>query len=230
MVCRMPRGITSVRAPATSQELAQRAQALRRFAPFTDEDLTGLPGQRLVLRAGQHFLKAGEQASEVVLVLSGALREYYVLPDGSERTRNFGLPGDFAGSLDDLLSNGPSKVWIVAEQDTVLITSSWLLYQRLVATHPMWTRFSRVMAERLYQIKAQREYELLALDAQARYRAALSRWPQLEALYTQRDIASYIGVTPVHLSRLRSAGRPKKLARAPGKPPAIPRTERARRA
>ena len=226
----MPKGITTVRAPATPLELVARSQALRKLAPFSDDDLAGLPGQRLVLPAGSHFLKAGDHANEVALLLSGALREYYVLPDGTERTRNFHLPGVFAGSLADLLSNAPSKVWIVAERDTVLLTSPWLLYQRLVATHTSWTQFARVMAERLYQDKAQREYELLALDARGRYAAALARWPQLERVFSQRDIASYVGITPVHLSRLRAATRPARAARAAGKAPATRQKVRARKA
>jgi hypothetical protein len=42
----------------------------------------------------------------------------------------------------------------------------------------------------------------------------MSRWPRLEEFFTQRDIASYIGITPVHLSRLRAKARPLRPRRA----------------
>ena len=61
------------------------------------------------------------------------------------------------------------------------------------------------MAGALYMVKVERECELLALDAAQRYRATLDRWPRLEVIHSQKDMASYIGITPVHLSRLRGA-------------------------
>ena len=99
-------------------------------------------------------------------------------------------------------------------------------YLDQVERRPAWMRFAREIAQRLYLAKAQREYELLALDAAQRYRLALERWPQLERYCTQRAIASYIGITPVHLSRLRRLQG--KTATRPGNRPAAPRTARGR--
>lgn len=50
----------------------------------------------------------------------------------------------------------------------------------------------------------EREFELLGLDAEARYRCFLERYPGLEASVSQRSVASYLGGTPEHLSRLRA--------------------------
>jgi CRP-like cAMP-binding protein len=63
------------------------------------------------------------------------------------------------------------------------------------------------VTERLYLLKSEREYELLALDAEQRYRAFQARYPGLEARVTQRHVASYLGITPEHLSRLRARAR-----------------------
>lgn len=193
---------------ADAAEMAALRLALRAAAPLADADLAALPPpSRLSLAPGAAFLRAGERANQVATILSGALREYYILADGSERTKGFNLPGGFAGSLSDLLSGEPSKTWVVAERPTILLATPWADYLHLVQTRPAWQRFAREIAERLYRAKAQREYELLALDAATRYRLALERWPELEKIYSQRDIASYVGITPVHLSRLRAAGR-----------------------
>ena len=185
------------------------ALALNRISPLAPEDLARLtPLHRSYWPRGSHVLRAGDLAKQVSFVVSGALREYYVLPDGHERTRSFNLPGDFAGSMSDLISHAPSRTWVTAEAQTTLISVDWTVYRQLAETHAAWARFARRMAEELYLRKVEREYELLALDAAARYQHTLQRWPDLESLFTQRDIASYIGITAVHLSRLRGRGEP----------------------
>lgn len=188
------------------------------LSPLNDDDLAESARlcQRLCLDKGQALLRAGEQAHLVGFVVSGGLREHYVLADGGERTKGFSLPGWFAGSLSDLLSNEASKVWIEAAAPSVLLALPWADVRHWQETRPAWTRFGWRVAERLYMMKVEREYELLAMDAAARLDATLSRWPTLEQVFSQRDIASYVGVTPVHLSRLRTA---KAASPAPGSPP-----------
>lgn len=179
--------------------------ALNRISVLPDEDFQALtPLHRQCWPKGSLPLKAGELAHQAAFVLSGALREYYLLPDGAERTRSFNLPGDLAGSLSDLLGQTPSLTWVAAETDSVLLAIDWSVYQQLVNTRPAWARFSGKLAESLYLRKVEREYELLGLNALERYRRTLLRWPSLESRFSQRDIASYIGITPVHLSRLRA--------------------------
>lgn len=194
------------------------------LSPLGDDDLAEAAGlcTRLSLDKGQALLRASEQAHLVGFVVSGGLREHYVLPDGSERTKGFSMPGWFAGSLSDLISGEASKVWIEAAVPSVLLTLPWAEVRRWQETRPAWTRFGWRVAERLYMMKVEREYELLAMDAAARLDATLARWPTLEQVFSQKDIASYVGVTPVHLSRLRtsrSTGQAKAASPAPGSPP-----------
>lgn len=182
-------------------------QAMDALSPMSEPDLAEVAQlcQRQCLDKGQALLRAGEQAHRVGFVISGGLREHYVLTDGSERTKGFSMPGWFAGSLSDLISDAPSKVWIEAAAPSVLLTLPWAAIRQWQDSRPAWTRFAWRVAERLYMMKVEREYELLAMDAAARLEATLARWPTLEQVFSQRDIASYVGVTPVHLSRLRSA-------------------------
>lgn len=199
-------------------ELAALRHALRAVSPLSDEDLDALTAhsQRIQLDKGGSLLQAGQRACTTAFVLSGGLREYYVLEDGNERTKGFNLPGEFGGSLSDLLSDRPSRVWITAEAPTALVCTPWEIYDRLSHDRPAWSAFARRFAETLYLIKVEREFELLALDAARRYARAKQRWPMLEAVFSQKDIASYVGVTPVHLSRLRAGAHAGGEASAPG--------------
>ena len=191
---------------ADDAEFRDLRRALAAVTPLSEAALQAFPRPRRVeLAAGEVFLAVGERALETALVHRGGLREVYLLPDGRERTRSFNLPGEFAGSLSDLLAAAPSRLCVVAEVPSVLLLTRWADYLALVDSSPDWQRFARRLAEQLYLRKVEREYELLALDAADRHRAALARWPTLEQVFRQHHIASYLGVTPVHLSRLRRA-------------------------
>lgn len=177
---------------------------LCQISPLNELEQGLLPPVHIVHYAkGSWVLKAGEQATQVAFVMSGALREYYSLADGTERTRSFALAGEWAGSLSDLLQQQGSQTWVIAEAESILLCLDWQLLRPLTEQHLGWMRLSRQVAEDLYLKKVEREYELLALDANARYTRALTRWPELEQWFSQKDIASYVGITPVHLSRLR---------------------------
>lgn len=152
---------------------------------------------------GACLLRAGERASLVGVVVSGLMREYFITPDGVERTKNFAPAGQWTGSLPDLLGTDPARCYIVAEERTRLVLLHWEELLRLEASHPAYARLMRRSAERLLRVKAEREYELICLDAEARYQAFRTRYGALEGRLSARHVASYVGITPVHLSRLR---------------------------
>jgi CRP-like cAMP-binding protein len=186
---------------------------LRRVAPLTDDDLAALDGGARVrgFARGEAFLRAGDVAVDCGTVLSGVMREYYPLADGREVTRGFAGAGDGVGSLSDLLSGEAARSSVVAETAARIVVLPWAHLRDAAARLPAWARFLARVTERLYLAKAAREYELLALDAEARYLRFRARYAALEAEIPLRQAASYVGVTPEHLSRLR-----RRLAASPG--------------
>ena len=159
------------------------------------------------LPRGAYLLRAGELAGEVAVVVRGLLREHFVLADGVERTKAFVLEGGFTGSLADLLSGARSRAFIVAEEPSRLLVAPFSALRSLHERDPAWRRGHERYVESLFLQKAEREYELLGLDAEARYAAFARRFPGLEARIAARHVASYLGITPVHLSRLRRRRR-----------------------
>lgn len=155
------------------------------------------------LEPGECLLRAGERATAVAVVVSGLIREYFITPAGVERTKNFSTPGQWTGSLPDLLSGTPARAFIVAEEQTRLVIVSWDDLLALELSHPAFAMLARRSAERLLLVKAEREYQLICLDAEARYQAFQERYGALESRLAARHVASYLGITPVHLSRLR---------------------------
>jgi len=175
------------------------------IAPIGDREL----GRGLALATprhlpkGSHLLRAGARATELAVVVRGLLREYFLLRDGSERTKAFVLEGGVSGSLADLLSPTPSRAFIVAGEPVRLLVMPYDSMQALGRASPPWAELGRAGLERLLLQKAEREWELLGLDAEQRYAAFRARYPSLEARVLGKHVASYLGITPVHLSRLR---------------------------
>jgi CRP-like cAMP-binding protein len=182
------------------------AKAMRALAPIDDAELA--KGAALLrvkeLEKGERFLRAGTRATEVAIVIRGLLREHFVIDDGTERTKAFVVEGEGSGSLADLLSDAPSRAFIVAEEPTRLLVVPYAQLRALALRSPAWDALGRASLERLLVIKAEREWELLALDAEERYARFRARYPALEARTLGKHVASYLGITPAHLSRLRA--------------------------
>jgi CRP-like cAMP-binding protein len=190
----------------TATQRAAIAAALRAVAPLTDFDLEAAlaEGRVQTLRRGVHLLRGGELATRAFVVLEGVLREYWVLGDGSERTKAFSVEGELIGSLSDLNSRRPSRTSIDALTPARVAIFDFARLVGLAKEHEAWMRFFQAMVLRLYLAKSEREWELLALDAAGRYARFRDRFVGIEARIPQRVVASYLGITPVHLSRLRS--------------------------
>nr|WP_244939928.1 Crp/Fnr family transcriptional regulator [Leptospira adleri] len=156
------------------------------------------------LTYGDFLVKQGKIPTEYAFVFSGVLREYYLTPNGDEYIKSFNFPGEFTGSYFDLLSKQPSTCNIRAITDCKLAVADFENLNSLFETHIAWERLGRKVAENLFLKKAKREYELLALDAEARYNILKEAYPNIEDLVPQYHIASYLGITAVSLSRIRS--------------------------
>jgi len=189
----------------TAVERAAFVEYLRRAAPLDEADLAPLAPETRVrlVPARVQFLSAGDAAVECGMVLGGLLRAYFPLEDGREVTRGFAGPGSYTGSLSDLISGEPALSSVIAEADSRIAVVPWRRIRELAAHRPAWAGFVARVTERHYVATAAREYELLALDPEARYDRFRTQHAALESVIAPRHVASYLGITPEHLSRLR---------------------------
>lgn len=159
--------------------------------------------------SGEFSLHAGDTARYSGFVLSGILREFFTTLEGQEFNKNFSLAGDFTGSLFDLITGEPSTASIQALAPTRLLLARFSDIQDLYSRHKDWERIGRLLAENLVVRKARREWEFMTLSAEERYLALLQRHPELEGI-PQYHLASYLGISPVSLSRIRRRlGKPR---------------------
>jgi CRP-like cAMP-binding protein len=158
-----------------------------------------------LFRARERLLRPGAIATDIFFVRTGLLRELYTTDKGVEVTRVFCAEGEISGSLADLLSGAPAMCGIEALEDSDLWTMPYFEVEALARDHVEWLAFVRRNAERLFVRKVRREHQLLTLPAAERYRIFVAELGHLRERIPQHLIASYLGITPVHLSRIRAA-------------------------
>lgn len=163
------------------------------------------------LAEGDALLEVGDEVTIAGLVLEGTLREVYVDEHGEERTRGFSFVGDFVGAWADVLAKRPSRTRVEALAPARVRCFEVKALRQVEAHAPDLQHALRLVAERLYVRKSDREFELLTMSASHRYDALLAQVPDVEKLVQLQHIASYLGITPVYLSRLR---RRRRAARA----------------
>ena len=155
------------------------------------------------LANGEFLLHEGDVCRYESFVVKGCLKNYYQDENGFEHIIDFLIEEWWADDLYSLLTQTASRSNIKAIEDTDVIqiskTDLELLYQKI----PKFERFFRILFQNAYI--TQREQINLALSASARdrYLLFIKQKPYAEKRFSQKDIASYLGVTPQFLSTLK---------------------------
>lgn len=191
-----------------SEDLQVFRAALTRLGPVSPAAFSALSAicAPRSFAAGQHLLRAGDRATLSFFLVRGLVRELYVGEDGAEHTRSFVREHQTTGSLLDLLSGAPAVTFIEALEPTDTVAFPYAGFDALCARHPDLGHLARRNAEAVYVRKARREHEMLALTAADRHARWLAENAALDARVSRRHLASYLGITPEHLSRLRHPG------------------------
>jgi CRP-like cAMP-binding protein len=155
------------------------------------------------LQQGDFFLRAGVQSTELAFINSGLLRFFYQTVDGKEFNKSFLPENQFAAAYSAFLTGMPARFSIQALEDSHLLVCDLTLVVKLFDHHSCWEKLGRIFAEQLYIKKETREAEFLLDDAETRYHNFQQNYPGLEDRLAQYHVASFLGITPVALSRIR---------------------------
>ncbi len=189
-----------------SPEYKKYLASMRSITDVPDAEAEKMAGifRHEQLRKGRFFVRAGEHPRKIGFIVSGILRLYYLNDKGDEFTKAFCVENEMVAAYSALLLEEPSRLFIEALEDTSLLVASYESYKRISSGHICWNIINQTMAEALIVKKEKRESALLMDDAAKRYQKFLEDYPGLEAKVRQYYIASYLGITPVSLSRIRS--------------------------
>ncbi|HEY1406449.1 MAG TPA: Crp/Fnr family transcriptional regulator [Spirochaetota bacterium] len=159
------------------------------------------------IREGDYFLHEGDIPDRFAFVSSGLFRYFYIDKKGNDCTKGFFPEDTIISSYSAMIQNRGSHFSIKALEDSVVLVihnSDWV---RLRRERPVWNLFLIAILEKGYGVKESREREFLLSDARERYLTFLKTFPGMEDRIPQHLIASYIGITPVALSRIRKKMR-----------------------
>lgn len=180
--------------------------AIERFVKLPEEDWQLLEPwlEERQLKKQSLFAMEGKINHEIGFLLEGNMRHYYT-KDGEEKTTYFYFEDHFVAAYIDCLTGQPSRLSIQALTDCRLLVFSYQALLELFEKSQAWNTFGRRLAEYLAIGLETRMVGLLLQSPEERYRELLQGNKQkiIERI-PQHYIASYLGITPVSLSRIRN--------------------------
>ncbi len=155
------------------------------------------------IEAGTQIVKLGDVPSKAYMIVSGIIRCYLITESGKEFNKSFYLPISFAASLTALMKRKPSSFVFEALSDCKIYEIDYYKLMHLCETNSNLKALYTKTLEFLYVKYEKRLVESMALNATERYLELQRQIPDVNALISQYHIASYLGITPVQLSRIR---------------------------
>ncbi|WP_400190811.1 Crp/Fnr family transcriptional regulator [Hymenobacter sp. B81] len=166
------------------------------------QQLDGLVTAR-TLAKGEWLIRAGSVCHELVFLRQGLLRSFYTRDNGDEITYCLTFPGRLMTALSSLITQQPTEENIQALLPCELLVLRRPALEALYAGSCAWTRVGKRLTEQQYVEMEQRIFALQKLSARQRYQQLLAEHPDYLQHVPLQHLASLLGITPRHLSRLR---------------------------
>jgi len=179
-------------------------QYLNNIAPLSAEDWEKISNRftKVVLPKGTVFVKEGQVCNDVFFISTGLVR-LYVVNDGKEICRQFFFENMFFSEYESFLTRKPSKTFADVLEDTEVHRFSYADMQWFYEVIPGFQFIGRMIAESLFIKISERVNSFLTETPEQRYLNLIASRPKVMQRIPQYMIASYLGITPEHLSRIR---------------------------
>ena len=161
-------------------------------------------GEVLDFNKGDVVFRQGDDNDSLYFIEAGLLKSYYVTTGGKEYVKSFLKEGDIIGNLTALTSEVACSFTLICLEPSSLLRLRFGDLLKLVESDLAVANQLIQLLVQLALKKERREYEFLCLSAEERFTVLKNTAPELLERVTQNDIARYLGITPVALSRIRS--------------------------
>lgn len=145
-----------------------------------------------------------ENAQKVYLLCKGVSRSYVILDNGKELTKSLFTPLQFFSGFSSIIEQKPSKVIHETLTKCYVSEIDFYAFKKLCNENQEILKFYIKYLEDLFVVGENNYVEVISLDAKQRYLRLRERIPEIDNLIPQYQIASYLHITPVQLSRIRS--------------------------
>lgn len=177
----------------------------RSFEFLTEDELNlidSLAIKRLI-KKGDFLTREGNVATEIALIKSGILRLFYTNAGGEEITGCLAFDNEILSAYSSLITQQPSEESIQAVCDTEIITLSKTNLDTLYNSAASWQKIGRIIAEMHYIELSKKIMSFQKDSAKERYDQLIKKQPEYIQAIPQHQLASFLGITPRHLSRIR---------------------------
>ncbi len=180
---------------------------LRSFHCLTEQDIDNFIGllAKKTLTRSAYFIQEGQTCNQIAFVLSGSLRTFYTSDKGEEITYCLTLPHQLVTAYSSFLTELPTQENIQAITKTELLVIPKQRFLALTEHSSNWTHFLKTIAEQQYIELEKRIFQLQKTDAKTRYADMVKEHPEFIQSIPLQYLASYLGITQRHLSRIRKA-------------------------
>lgn len=177
---------------------------LAKYVSLTEDEKNAIVSMDIFrsVKKGSILLKEGQRSNKSYFVLKGCIRTYYVV-DGEEKTTAFHTEME-ALTPHCVISNTASRYYINCVEDTLLTISDANMEEVINRKFPKFETLCKLMSE---EILARQQFdfdEFKTSSPEQRYLSLLQRRPDLVHRVPQHQLASYLGIQPQSLSRLRA--------------------------
>ena len=150
------------------------------------------------------LLRAGDICNFELYVNKGCIREYYIDSKGMEITLQFAVEDWWMSDITSFQDQTPSSMYIETLEDCELLVLSRNVKERLLLKVPKFERMFRLMIQRHLSVVQNRLFRTISYTAMEKYLEFISRYPSIPQRVPQHYIASYLGISPEFLSKLRT--------------------------
>lgn len=181
-------------------------QHISRCAPINESELE-IFHSRLKPRSFKKrtlLLRQGEVCKFEAYIIKGCVKKYYIDQDGEEVILQFAVEDWWISDIGSFSEQKPSNLFIETMEDTEVLIVDFESKQQLFRDIPKLERVFRIMMQRAYSVLESRFYAAIAHPAEARYLEFLKNYPSIPQRVPQQEIASFLGITPESLSRIKS--------------------------
>ncbi len=174
------------------------------FTRFTRDELAVLTDSMAIayFEKGSFIVKEGQHNTNTFFVLHGLVRQYQLI-DGEEIITNFFSEGQWIISLTGFSKDTAAKDYLVCVEDTAVVVGDEQKAQALFTAFPRFETLSRAVLETEFAAQQRKLRDYMTATPEQRYLQLLTANPNILQRVPQYQIASYIGVKPESLSRIR---------------------------
>lgn len=151
----------------------------------------------------QFIVQPNFVCSHQTYVVKGAFRSYFVNDQGEEHTIQFAIEDWFISDFNSYINQTPASLFVEALEDSIIHQIEFNEVEALCAKNPKFERFFRLVAQKSFAFSQRRVLSNLGKSAEARYTEFLQLYPTIVQRVPQYALASYLGMSPEFLSKIR---------------------------